>query len=182
MAFAISLLFDTRTADAVEEQWERLADAGISRSMIDLDFPPHVTLAAFDRLPVDAAIAALDTAFRHTHMMPVELTNISTFEAGSGVLYAALAPSAELLNLHATIEAAVGETCRPHYRVGSWTPHCTLATGVSDDGLTRAIDLLGPNWRPLAGRFEAATLVEFVPVIRIKFWELSYPPRSTRTP
>jgi len=40
MAFAISLLFDARTADAIEQQWVQLARADISRSMIDLDFPP----------------------------------------------------------------------------------------------------------------------------------------------
>ena len=182
MAFAISLLFDTRTADAVEEQWERLADAGISRSMIDLDFPPHVTLAVYDKLRGDAAIAVLDGAFIRLNTMRVELTAISTFEAGSGVLYVALAQSADLVKLHAIIEAAIGETCRPHYQAGSWTPHCTLATGVSDNGLARAKDLLAATWQPLTGVFEAAAFVEFAPVVQIKRWELDPAPRSTRRP
>jgi 2'-5' RNA ligase len=151
MAFAISLLFDTRMAGAVEQQWAQLAKANISRSMIDLDFPPHVTLAAYDSLAIPAAISALDNVLIRINQMRVELTRLSTFEAGSGVLYAALAPSTDLINLHAAVETAVGKTCRPHYRAGSWIPHCTLATGVSDAGLTRATKLLGQRGVPLGG-------------------------------
>src|SRR6266702_7906393 len=103
MAFAITLLFSSEIADAVSARWTRLADAGLSRSMLDLKYPPHVTLAVYDALEVDAAVASLDRAFDNVGQIPVTSTEFSTFGTGSGVCYAALAPSPDLMRLHAAI-------------------------------------------------------------------------------
>ena len=182
MAFAVSLLFSPEIADAISARWTRLADAGLSRSMLDLKYPPHVTLAVYDALAVDAAVAALDRAFDNVGQMPVTVTDFSTFGSGSGVCYAAVAPSLDLMRLHAATVAVIGETCRPHYRTGSWTPQCTLATGMSDAEMSRARDILARDWRSLPGMFETASLVEFVPVVGIKRWTLPLTRHSTRTP
>jgi hypothetical protein len=112
--------------------------------------------------------------------MAVTLTSVTTFGGGSGVLYAALAPSPDLMRLQAKAAAAIDEVCRPHYQMGSWTPHCTLATGVDDTNLDRAKTFIARDWRPLTGVFEAAALVEFLPVTGIRRWALVRPPRSTR--
>jgi 2'-5' RNA ligase len=182
MAYAVSLLFDGSLADAVAQHWMRLADANVSRSMPDLGYPPHVTLAVYDTLRADVATVALDRIFEGASRMAVTLTGVATFGTGSGVLYAALDASQELLRLQAATVAAIGEACHPHYRTESWTPHCTLATGVDDRDLHRAKGILEKHWRPLTGTFEDAALVEFAPVAEIKRWELAYPPHSTRRP
>ena len=179
MAFAVTLLFNPAVAETMSACWRRLAAAGISSSMLDLDYKPHVTLAAYDELDVAAAVACLDRAFVGVDQIPVALTGFSTFGPGSGGCYAALAPSPELNALQAAITAVIDEACRPHYQRGGWTPHCTLAMGMTDAGMDRARDLL--DWRSLDGVFATADLVEFVPVVRLKCWTLS-PLRSTRTP
>jgi len=179
MAFAVSLLFNSEIASAISARWKRLADAGISSSMLDLKYPPHVTLGVYDELAMDAAVAALDRVFHNVDQIAVTLAGLSTFGSGSGVCYAALAPSPDLIRLHATAIAAIGETCRPHYQAGRWTPHCTLATGMTDAEIDRARSLLEQDWRSLAGTFELADLVEFAPVAGIRRW--SFAPRSTRT-
>ncbi|MBR1273718.1 hypothetical protein [Bradyrhizobium sp. AUGA SZCCT0283] len=63
MAYAVSLLFNSEIADAVSARWQRLADAGLSRSMGDLGYQPHLTLAVYDALAVEAASAALSTGY-----------------------------------------------------------------------------------------------------------------------
>jgi 2'-5' RNA ligase len=181
MAFAVSLLFDPETAAAIAARWDLLAAAGVSRSMLDLGYKPHVTLAVYDGLIVDRTVAALDDVFEHAGPLAVTLTGVTTFGRGSGVCYAALAPSPELMRLHATILGAMGEACRPHYKTGSWTPHCTLATDIPDADMRIAKALLDRDWWPLAGQFETAELVEFTPVVGIKSWVLTAPRRSTRT-
>src|SRR5436189_4056603 len=128
MAFAVSLLFNPEMADAISDSWIRLAEAGVSSSMLDLKYPPHVTLAVYDKLHVGSAVASLDRVFEDVERMAVTLTGFSTFGADSGVCYAALASSPDLMRLHATVVDAIGETSRLHYQVGRWTPHCTLAT------------------------------------------------------
>ena len=180
MAFAVSLLFNSQISSAISARWKLLADAGISSSMLDLKYPPHVTLGVYDELAMDAAVAALDRVFHNVDQIAVTLAGLSTFGSGSGVCYAALAPSPDLIRLHATAIAAIGETCRPHYQAGRWTPHCTLATGMTDAEIDRARSLLEQDWRSLAGTFELADLVEFAPVAGIRRW--SFAPRSTRTP
>jgi 2'-5' RNA ligase len=182
MTYAVSLIFNTELGDAISARWQRLADAGVSRSMLELGYLPHVTLAVFDRLNVDAAAASLDGIFKDVARLDVTLSGITTFGAGSGVCYAALASSPDLTRLHAGVLGALGETCRPHYQAGHWTPHCTLAVNLSDAQMDCAKDLLEPDWQPLAGAFEIADLVEFVPVLSIKRWTLSSIPRSSRTP
>ena len=86
------------------------------------------------------------------------------------------------MRLHAAVVGATGDICRPHYQVGRWTPHCTLATEITDAELDRARDLLELDWRFLTGVFEAADFVEFVPVVGVKRWPLAPILRSTRTP
>lgn len=181
MAYAVSLLFNSETAEAISARWMRLADAGISRSMLDLGYPPHLTLAVYDALAVGIAAAALDRVFDKMDQMAVTLTGLATFGAGSGVCYAALAPSPELVRLHAAAVDAVGEPCRPHYQPGRWTPHCTLAVSVSDPDMDRAKDMLEKDWRSLTGVFEQASLVEFTPVVGIRSWRLAATPHSVRT-
>lgn len=172
MAWAVSLLLGTDVTHAVSECWRRLADAGLSRSMLELGYPPHVTLAVFDRLNAREAAAALDRVFSRPARLDVVLTEVATFGLGSGVCYAALAPSPELVRLHEAVLEAVGETCRAHYQAGRWTPHCTLATGLADVELAQAQELLSRGW-PLSGLFEAADLVEFSPVVGIRRWRLA---------
>lgn len=182
MAFGVSLLFNSEIADEIGDHWIRLDKAGIASSMLDLIYPPHVTLAVYDELHVNAAIASLDRIFGNIEQMSATLTGLSTFGPGSGVCYAALAPSPDLMRLHASVVGAIGETCRLHYRPGRWTPHCTLATGMTDDNTIRARELLDGDWQSLTGVFRAASLVEFVPVVDIKRWTFAAKADATRRP
>jgi 2'-5' RNA ligase len=182
MAYAVSLLFNADVTDVIAAHWRRLANANLSRSMLDIEFPPHVTLTVYETLRTDVATAALDRVFENVDQMAVTLTGVTTFGAGSGVLYAALSPSGDLMRLQTMVAAAIDEACRPHYQAGGWTPHCTLATGLDDASLDRAKTILEGHWRPLKGVFEAAALVEFTPVTSVKHWTLVRPARSTHTP
>ena len=172
MACAVSLFLNAEAVDAVSERWRRLADAGLSRSMLDLGYPPHVTLAIFDDLDAKAAAVALDDVFGRVRQIEITLAGIATFGPGSGVCYVAIAPSPELFRLHEAVLAAAGATSRPHYQAGRWTPHCTLAMDLPDAELQRVYDLVADDWRPLAGAFQAADLVEFAPIVGIRRWVL----------
>lgn len=169
MAFAVSLLFDDGLTGSVATHWQRLADAGLSRSMPDLGYQPHVTLAVFDHVEPKRASATLDDVFRTIASFEVTLARIATFGPGSGVVYALPSPSQKLADLHGAVLAAIGETCRVHYRAGNWVPHCTLAMNLTDAGIQQARALLAEGW-PLRGRFVAADFVAFTPVTGIRRW------------
>jgi len=176
MAFAVTLLFDAATTTAISMRWQLLAMAGVSRSMPDLGYPPHVSLAVYDELDVEAAVASLDRILGNVDQVPVTLTGFSTFGAGSGVCYAALRASPERDALHARVTDGIRGACKLYYQRGHWTPHCTVAVGLTDAEMDRARHVLEPDWRTLDGAFEAAELVEFVPVVRLRRWTLSFKP------
>ena len=172
MAFAVSLLLDAASSSAIRTYWERLAAANVSRAMVDFRYVPHVTLAVYDTLDRATALAALDRVLAGQPAFDFALTLLETFGAESGVLYAALAESDELRRLQHDVVAEISGDCQPHYQPQHWTPHCTLATGLSAARLDATQRLLRQYWQSRPGLFQAAELVEFVPVTSIRRWEL----------
>ncbi|MEW6641355.1 MAG: 2'-5' RNA ligase family protein [Pseudomonadota bacterium] len=181
MAYAISLLLDDKAADRIRWHWELLAATKLSRSMLELGYAPHLTLAVYDELDVAAAQDALDHVFAGRPALDVALTVVETF-ASSGVIYAALAESVELKQLQADVAAALPGTERPDYRPQGFTPHVTLATGLSPTSLELARRLFEQYWGSFAGCCEIAELAEFVPVVSLKRWALVRERPSSRTP
>lgn len=156
---SIEVLLDDRTEASVREDWERLADAGLS-SLAPHRSPsnrPHVTLLVRPELaPTDfaGAVARLPVA--------LELAEPLTFVHGDrAVLAWRVTLSHQLDRLHRTVhaEAPPGEDAA-HTAPGGWTPHITLARRVRVEALPDARALLG---RPRAGagvalrRWDSAT-------------------------
>lgn len=173
MAYAVSLLLDAASSSTIRTYWDRLAGANVSRAMVELGYPPHVTLAVYDTLDCNAASVALDRVFTGQPTLDFALTLLETFGAESGVLYAALAETDELRQLQSDVVTAIAGDCRVHYQPQHWTPHCTLATGLSAAKLDATQRLLRQYWQSRPGVFQAAELVEFVPVTSIRRWELA---------
>ncbi|MGO4716492.1 2'-5' RNA ligase family protein [Bradyrhizobium sp. 2TAF24] len=181
MAYAISLLLDDNAADRIRWHWQLLAATGLSRSMLELGYAPHLTLAVCDQLDVAAAEHALEQLFAGRSVIDVALTVVETF-AASGVIFAALAESAELRQLQAEVVAALPGAVRPDYQPHAFTPHVTLATGLSPTSLQLARQLFEQYWGSFAGRCEIAELAEFVPVTSLRRWVLAPARPSSRTP
>jgi 2'-5' RNA ligase len=167
MAYAISLLLDEPSASVIRRYWSVLAEAGVSRSMLDLAYPPHVTLRVHDELDAGAAAQKIDSTLAPVQNLEFSFEGLGTFEAEGAVLHALAAATSELLAVHDAIASAVSEPCRPHYEIGQWVPHCTLATDLNARALSRVRALIEPHWHKLSGRFEAIELVRFHPIERL---------------
>ncbi|PVW04365.1 hypothetical protein DEA06_10155 [Microbacterium sp. Gd 4-13] len=139
---SIELLLDPDTEARVRADWHGLAAAGMS-SLGAYHSPtnrPHVTLLVRPELVTFAfhdAIARLP--------VPVTLAEPVVFGHGDrGVLAWRVAPSAELVALHAAVHAAAGPGAdAAHTAPGDWTPHVTLARRLRLDTLAQALALLG---------------------------------------
>ena len=130
--------------------------------MLDLGYPPHVTLAVFDHLDANVAAAALDDVLKRIGQFEVALTGIATLGSGSGACYAALAPSSDLHRLHETVLATIGEPATLSARPMDAPLHAGAEFAGCRTG-ARA-DLLARDWRPVTGVYEIADFVEFAPV------------------
>ena len=71
MAYAVTLCLDDSAARGIADVWQRLADAGISDSMVTLGYRPHLTLAIADRADPAATVAVLKEFAERTPSLPV---------------------------------------------------------------------------------------------------------------
>lgn len=163
MALALALLFDDETTAAVERIWSELAAAGISRDMLDLGYPPHLTLTVVEdetwRPQLEEALGRLAT------LVPHQLGFVeATMFPGTSVTY--LTVDGDLRSLHKAAAAGLlPNDVRVHYRSEDWTPHVTLqTTGDAAAGLKVARGF----WKVRrATRPVGLELVSFPPVIRL---------------
>ena len=146
MALALSLHFDHATADAVRIVWDALAIAGESRDMLDLGYPPHLTLIVADDEGLAPVLYHALPALAPLVPGRLVLGDIRRFE-GTSVVWASYgADLGELTRLHTAAAGLLAlEAIDPHYRPGSWMPHVTMAvTGVPENLMRVAREA----WRP----------------------------------
>ena len=141
----VELLLDEVTEEAVRGEWQRLADAGLPSQALHTGSTnaPHITLAVARAIPepVEASVSELSKALP----LPVELGALVIFGSRRLALARLVVPQPPLLALHERTAAAL-QDCPgvPHYLVpGRWTPHVTLARGLTPAQVGAALETLG---------------------------------------
>ena len=142
----IDVTLDADAERTVRRLWHALDDEGfdVSRQIVDR---PHVTLfVASEGSPreIGERLAEHDWS----NLPPISFGAIGYFGNPGQVLYLAVTPTATLLELHERIWRLVTPLApvqSPFYQPGMWTPHCTLAHGLSPERVgcaLRAVDAL----------------------------------------
>ncbi len=141
----VELLLDEATDVAVRSTWRVLAGAALP-SQAQHAGPsnaPHVTVAVRESIP-----SALDEALGAAAgdlPVPIGLGGLLVFARRRCVLARAVVPSEQLLRLHAGVHEALAG-CGPTPATmlpGRWTPHVTLARGLSAEQVGAALAALG---------------------------------------
>jgi 2'-5' RNA ligase len=138
---SLELLLDPILESHIRAGWQALKSAGLS-SLGAHEAPsnrPHITLVVRPSLSSAVLSAAV------TLPLPVTLGGIILFGDGDRrVLARSVVPTPALLDLHASLHAALGDDGRdaPHTRPGDWTPHITLARRLRLESLPQALRLL----------------------------------------
>lgn len=136
MPYAILLLFDAATDDAVREPWRGLdEDSLVARVPADV-MPPHLTIGAYADLDPAAVERALVSLAATTAPLPLSLSQIGLFPSTrvvvppEPVVFCAPTITRALLDLHTRIHDALlatGAAPLPYTAPDAWVPHCTLA-------------------------------------------------------
>ena len=144
MVQTVELLLDEQTDAAVRRAWDVLAAAGLPSHARHAGATnrPHVTMAVASAIPdtlgerLAGAVSALP--------LPVRLGGLVCFAGRRRVLARLVVPSAALLRLHAAVATAVVgcPDLRSLMLPDRWTPHVTLARGLTGDQLGAALSLL----------------------------------------
>lgn len=141
MPLALELGLDADAEREVRAVWDGLEQVGVP-SLATHAFPirPHVTLAVSEDVPGMRRAAAW--LRRLVEPVAVELVGPALFPAEPAILHLAVGPTQALLAMHRRVLEAVDEErveVWPHYRVGTWLPHCTLSMGVPAEHLGDAL-------------------------------------------
>jgi 2'-5' RNA ligase len=164
VALALEMGLDPAAARAIRGLWSRLEQLGVPTLQGHVpSIRPHLSLTVTDDadgLRKQASVLAL-----HGVETEIEMAAVSLFPTDPPVLVLAVAPAPELVAMHERVSAvlaAAGVDIWPHYRPGTWLPHCTLSMGVPAGALGQALATCLASPLPLRARLRAAALTDSV--------------------
>ncbi|MBT0669258.1 2'-5' RNA ligase family protein [Novosphingobium profundi] len=129
-----------------------------------LGYPPHITLAKYDAIDSDL-LARTVAELAGIPRLRMTFDRLASFDAGSLILWASPAPHPGLAELHARLHAQIDPlACRPAYRPGRWTPHCTLALRIAPRHREEAARLLASEFAAFALDFDILDCVTSPPI------------------
>ncbi len=164
MPYGISIKCLNETAAPILDLWDEASAFEPVASMKQLAYPPHITLAVLTE-KLAKADEVLGDVFGSQSSLCIPFDEISYFENDCLVLWAKPKQDHDLLRLHARLHRYIDPAiCDEHYRVGQWTPHCSLATGVPASSATAAMRWARRRRVEFTVVFDAADLVQFPPV------------------
>ena len=167
MAIAINIRADDSSASEVERLWDQVAEFEDVPSMRALGYRPHLTFAIYDSSEIDETTAweAMLRAVNDEAQLRIEFRRIRWFAGPPLVLWAEPTTDQVLARWHASISTIIDPAhCRPHYRPGAWTPHCTLGTRIADAKSDAAMAFARSFDRSITVLFDVVDCVAFPPV------------------
>ena len=166
MPFVIELYFDPSTEAGIRDAWKAIDEAGISDSMLESDYRPHVSLGVCDLLETDSLAQELSTFAASVAPFRLSFSNIGIFSTSEGVVFLGVTVTEELLNIHTAfheIFKKYAQEQREYYTVGRWVPHCTLAFGLSEHQIAEAVTICQQITLPISTEIKEIGLVEVSP-------------------
>jgi 2'-5' RNA ligase len=167
MPFALSLKSVDATADAIMSLWDRVGVFEDFPSMRALNYPPHITFAIYGSAAASEQLAIATLERVATGRTAIELTfdRIRSFDGPPLILWADPEPKTALREIHDQIHAAIDPgLCHPHYRPGSWVPHCTLAMRTRPDRNQAALAFADAFGESLRVVFDVMDCVRLAPL------------------
>ncbi len=181
MPLAITLRADRDDALPLRELHD--AAIGFSSEPIPrrLEHAPHITLAIYEGLPARDVEAAASRLFKRGKALALRFKAVRWFDGADLTLYAAPEPSLELDELHALLHRLIApENCHPHYRPGSFVPHCTLSASIPFDRQPDAIAFARRMQMSFLTKFTKGDMVSFPPPRVLREWRLAAMPQNAR--
>lgn len=140
MAHSIELLLDDVTDAAIRRIWAELGTTSVRPARGS----PHITLTVAETISPDVDLLLAPVSQR----LPFRVTIGAPLLFGTGpfVLALLVVPNTELLSVHAQVNRVSGPYLQPgpfeHALPGQWTPHVTLARGLTADTVGPVLDVL----------------------------------------
>lgn len=179
MPFALEFILNQEKSALVRTIWQEMAEHSYG---VGISGRPHITLAVWDDLDLDASNAWIENYAAHLAPIPVRFASTGFFANELAVVFLAVIATPSLLELQSRFcRDLAGQTGDVwiNYREDWWVPHCTLAIGVDNAVFPEAMLVAKQIGLPCAGMLEAISIVEIPGLTDHGTWPLTGPPRSS---
>lgn len=143
--------------------WRDLSDKNITKYGIETKGKrPHITIANYERLDKERFIDLVDKIYDDKEKIDISLNMLGTF-IDTGTLFIAPTLSIELSNLHRNHYGYFREFDNKKeslYIPGKWSPHCTIASRLSEENMVQAFKYCRNNINKISCKLSEIALVE----------------------
>jgi len=167
MPFALVMYFDSPSEKPIRDLWQKIADAGITSTLVKAGVRPHLTLSVFDQLSCLPCEEELEDFAHKTRLIDLQATHIGFFTKPDPVVFVAPTPTRELMDFHRNVLLALTPDAEPisaNYLPGTWVPHCTVALDFPRKRMPDVVDLCLDLPLPFNLRATQVGVVEFQPM------------------
>ncbi|MCK5225458.1 MAG: hypothetical protein KAQ89_01945 [Planctomycetes bacterium] len=176
MAFGVCLYFDSNTEKKVFSVWQKLADEGLTSSLLDAGFKPHIALAVFEQGNVECLYGPTKTFAESIKSFEIFLCSIGSFPIKTRPIFYSPVPTKQLIETHALFHNHISSEdlgCEKYYLPGNWIPHCTIACNIENEDTYRDVFWNCYNTElPITGNVARVGIVEYPPAKEMQCFEL----------
>jgi RimJ/RimL family protein N-acetyltransferase len=162
-AYAFVGYLDTKTEARFRQLWKNLSVNNITQYGVETKGKrPHITIADYDNLDKGRFINLLNEFYDNKTKIEICLNILGTF-INTGTLFIAPALSTELLDFHRDHHnyfKEFNENENSFYLPGKWSPHCTIASRLSEESMVPAFGYCRNKINKLQAKLNEVALIE----------------------
>ena len=162
-AYALVGYLDNETESHLKKMWKYLSENNITQYGVEKKGNrPHITIADYDNLEKDIFVDLLNKFYEDKPKIDIVLNILGTF-INTGTLFLAPTLSTELFDFHRNHHIYFKEFNKnkeSFYLPGKWSPHCTIASRLSDDNMIQAFRYYKNNSNKIYGKLSEISLIE----------------------
>jgi 2'-5' RNA ligase len=161
--YALVAYLDYETEEWFRKTWKDLSQKNITQYGVETKGKrPHITIADYDNLDKERFVNLLNKFYKDKLKVDISLNILGTF-INTGTLFRSPTLSTELFDFHSSHhnyfkEFNIDENS--FYLPGKWSPHCTIASRLSEDNMIQAFRYCKNNLNEIYGKLNEIALIE----------------------
>lgn len=163
MQYAVILTFDKDSNSFLRRVWQAIVDAGLPQPLLNTDVRPHMTLGVCEKIQEKRFLIELEDCAVNNLQFNIKLSSIGLFTTGQKVLYYCVTPTEYLLQVHHQFHnmfSSFADGLWDYFQPGIWVPHVTIAEGLKEGQISKAVEIASKIDFPFVCRAEEISLID----------------------
>ena len=172
--YLVSLYFDVKTNDRIQQYINTVAKRTGNTYMLDGKVPPHITISAFESKHEIQVIERLDECVKELQSGRIQWASVGAFFPS--VIYLSPVLNEYLhqvsFTVYTALEGLEDTNIRKCYKPFSWLPHTTISKKLSAEEMKTAFAVMQESFGMFSGEGIRIGLAKTNPYEDLVTWEL----------